>query len=155
MDRFTFFFHFFFSFSLNLHKVHFHVSFFFFLASQNSIWNTKQNFSRISFSKLSRWLRYSIKNLQCCEFLWVITNNVPRVHFYCAQYICLSFTSANLLCQNLLYQTMSRRPLRWKKRTSYSTFRLNLLQHLGEHSIISIELLQAAWLLPTTKNQPG
>lgn len=38
-----------------------------------------------------------------------------------------------------------------ERRTSYSTFRHNLLQHLGEHSI-STELLQAAWLLPSTKS---
>lgn len=36
--------------------------------------------------------------------LCVITNGVPRVHLYCARYMCLSFTPAVPLSQNLLYQ---------------------------------------------------
>lgn len=38
-----------------------------------------------------------------------------------------------------------------EKKTPYSTFKLNLVQHWGEHSM-SIELLQAAWLPSTTKS---
>lgn len=121
--------------------IHLHVSF---LASQN-FWNTKQNFSRISFSKLSRWLRYSIKIFSAVN-LRVITNSVPRVHFYCAQYICLSFTSADPRYVKKTCPTALVNVGLGEKKTSYSTFRHNLLQHLGEHSI-SIELLQAAWLL--------
>lgn len=95
----------------------------------------KKNFSRISFSKLSRWLRYSIKIFSAVN-LWVITNSVPWVHFTVLDIYVYPSRWPTCYVKTCFIDLLNVG--RCERKTSYSTFKLNLLQHLGEHSI-SIE----------------
>lgn len=55
-------------------------------------------------------------------------NSVPQVHFSCAQYMCLSFAPAATSKKPAL--SIRCHVSLGEKKTSYSTFRHNLLQHL-------------------------
>lgn len=61
--------------------------------SQNSIWNTKRNFSRIFFfiSKLSRWLRYSIK-IFSAEFMRYYQQCTTGTSLLCSIYVFILHT---------------------------------------------------------------
>lgn len=126
------------------------------LASQNSIWNTKRNFSLISFFDFEAFSLAEIqyKNLQCWIYEFLPT--VPRVHLHCARYMCLSFTPAVPLSQNLLHQArVSNVGLcEGKKRGLFLFFNI-LHSHKTSRSIwvnTAFPLNSYKQLLPSTKS---
>lgn len=118
------------------------------LASQNSIWNTKQNFRTFFFFEAFSLAEIQYKNLQCCEFMSYYQPCTMGTFLLCSIYMFILHVgqavvskpaSSNYFIVGLCDET------------PYSTFKLNLVQHWGEHSM-SIELLQAAWLPSNTKS---
>lgn len=134
MDKFTFFF--LFSSQGSFPRVAFSFSEF------NLKYKTKLqwNFSFEAFSLAE--IQY--KNLQCCEFMSYYRQCTMGTFLLCSIYVYPSRWPSKSALSNYV---MSASVM---KKTSYSTFRHNLLQHLGEHSI-STELLRAARLLSSTK----
>lgn len=132
----------------SLHNVHLFLFFFQLLRIYFEI--KKQNFSRIFVSKLSRWLRYSIKNLQCCELIRSYYQQCTTGTFFTVLgYMCLSFTSVNLSHQNLPHQNTSGFPSVMKKTSLLYIQSPPALG--GEHSISIYEQLElssakSAWV---------
>lgn len=102
-DRFTFFLFFSFFFC---HKVHLHASY---LASPKfNLRYKNKNFSRIFFFEAFSLAEIQYKNLQCCEFMSYYRQCTTGTFLLCSIYMFIHLTLANLVCQNLLYQTISR-----------------------------------------------
>lgn len=95
------------------------------------------------------------KNLQCWIYEFLPT--VPRVHLHCAQYMCLSFTPAVPLSQNLLHQARVSNVGLGEGKKWLSFFFYILHSHKTSRSIwvnTAFPLSSYKQLLPPL-NQPG
>lgn len=82
------------------------------------------------------------KNLQCCEFMSYYQQCTMGTFLLCSIYMFILHIGQPVNVKTCFIK-LFHVGLRDEKKTSYSTFRHHLLQHLGEHSI-SIELFTSS-----------
>lgn len=119
-------------------KVHLHVSF---LASSKFNLKYKTKLQSDFFFEAFSLAEIQYKNLQCCEFMSYYQQCTMGTFLLCSIYLFILHVGQPVLSKPASSNYFALASV--MKKTPYSTFRLNLLQHLGEHSM-SIELLQAA-----------